>query len=127
MSLLYNKSKNVKELKPKDFKVSNLNESMKLAKNNSNVTIYYAHWCPHCHNPETIEFMEALGEKLPEKANIDVNAFNCDYNNDHRQIAEDVGINGFPTFRFTNSNGKESDYMGPKDMKAFIMFLVKNS
>lgn len=127
MSLLYNKSKNVNELKPKDFKVTSLNKNIELNNEKPNVTIYYAHWCPHCHNPETIEFMEALGESLPKKANINVNAFNCDYNSQHQDIAEDLNIMGFPTIRYTNAKGKVNEYMGPKEIKPFVTFLVKNS
>lgn len=127
MNLLYKNSKNVQELYPKDFKVSNLNSSPKLNKKMPHLTIYYAHWCPHCHSPEMIEFVEALGQSLPKKAGINVNAFNCEYNNSHQEIAQNMDISGFPTIRYTNSNGKMNDYMGPREVEPLILFLIKNS
>jgi len=121
MTLLYKKSK-VKEIGPKDFQSNSLREIL-VPKKTPSVVNYYAHWCPHCNNPETVAFWEALGEKLPKHAGIHVFAFNCDLNNEHRDVAENVGVHGFPTFRFYDKNGKSFEYNGSREIRPFLEFL----
>ena len=127
MSLLYHKSKNVKELNHNHFSLSNLNKQLKPNLNKPSLIIFYAHWCPHCHSPHMIELMEALGQVLPHKANIYVAAFNCDYNSKHRDIAQNIDINGFPTIRFYNKNNDMSEYNGPREIEPLLKFLLQNS
>jgi len=73
------------------------------------------------------ELMEALGETLPKKTNIAVAAFNCDLNDKHRDIAQNIQVNGFPTLRFYNKNGKMSEYYGQREIKPILQFLLQNS
>lgn len=127
MSLLYKKSSNVKELNHNHFSVSNINKKTHPNSPNPIIIKYYAHWCPHCHNPEMVEFLESLGEVLPKKTNITVAAFNCDFNDKTRDIAQNIGIQGFPTIRYYNKNGKESEYKGPREIKPFLQFLLNES
>ena len=127
MNLLYNKSRNVKELSPQHFSLSNLNKQLKPNLNKPTLIKFYAHWCPHCHSPHMTELMEALGEVLPSKANIIVAAFNCDFNDSHRDIAQNIDITGFPTLRYYNKEGKMSEYDGPREIRPLLEFLIKNS
>ena len=124
--LIYSKSPNVQEMLPKDFKVTNL-RNIEPKYNQPILIIFYAHWCPHCSNPTMVEFVESLASVLPKKSNVKVSAFNCDYNDKHRDIANNLGINSFPTIRYINKKRKSADYRGPTDIKDILKFLIKNS
>lgn len=125
--LIYENSKNVKELKPKDFKVSKLNSSTVPILKRPTLVKYYAHWCPHCTDPEMHDFIEALAETLPVKANIDVNAFSCENSPEHQEIAQNIGIQGYPTLIYYNKDGKSHEYRGPRDIKTILEFLLEHS
>ena len=120
--LIYKKSPNVQEMLPKDFKVTNL-RNIEPKYNQPILIIFYAHWCPHCSNPTMVEFVESLASVLPKKSNVKVSAFNCDYNDKHRDIANNLGINSFPTIRYINKNKKSADYRGRTDIKDILKFL----
>lgn len=124
--LIYEKSKNVQEMLPNDFKVTNL-RTIEPKYNKPILIIFYAHWCPHCSNPTMVEFVESLASVLPKKSNVKVSAFNCDYNDNHREIASKFKVNAFPTVRYINKNKKSADYRGPTDIKNILKFLIKNS
>lgn len=74
-----------------------------------------------------VEFVESLGHVLPKKSNVKVGAFNCDYNDKHRDIASNMGITGFPTIRYINKNRKSVDYHGQTNIKDILKFMIKNS
>ena len=124
--LIYNKSPNVQEMTPTDFKVTNL-QSIEPKYNQPILIVFYAHWCPHCTNSTMKEFIESLAGVLPKKSNVKVSAFNCDYDDKHRDIANKLKINGFPTVRYINKNKKSADYHGPTDIKDILKFLIANS
>ena len=125
--LIYKNSKFVKELSPKNFTTNDLNKQLIPLRGQPILVKYYAHWCPHCHNPEMKEFMEALGNVLPKKTGIKVAAFSCQHNKNHEDIAQNLDIMGFPTFKYYNKNGKVSEYNGPRDVKSLLEFMLKNS
>lgn len=127
MKLIYEKSPSVQEMHPNDFKIVNLRKNIEPKYNQPILIVFYAHWCPHCSNPTMVEFVESLASVLPKKSNIKVGAFNCDYNQKHRDISNNLEINGFPTIRFINKNRKSADYTGPIDIKKILQFLLKNS
>lgn len=127
INLIYDKSPNVQEMRPKDFKIFNLRKNIEPKYNQPIIIVFYAHWCPHCSNLTMVEFIESLASVLPKKSNVKVSAFNCDYNDKHRDIANNMGITGFPTIRYINKNRKHSDYHGPTSIKDILQFLVKNS
>jgi protein disulfide-isomerase A6 len=127
IKLIYDKSPNVQEMLPKDFKVVNLRKNIEPKYNQPNIIIYYAYWCPHCSNPRMVKFVESLAEVLPKKSNVKVSAFNCDYNEEHRDIANNIGITGFPTIRYYNKNQKSADYHGAINIKSMLDFLIKHS
>ena len=127
MNLIYKKSPNVHEMLPKDFKIVNLRKNIEPKYNQPILIVFYAHWCPHCSNPTMVEFVESLASVLPKKSNVKVSAFNCDYNDKHRDIANNLGINGFPTIRYINKNKKSADYHGGIDIKNILKFLIEKS
>jgi len=123
-NMLYRESKYVKELVPGDFYVKNLNDRMMPLKGKPTIIVYYAHWCPHCHSNEMIGLWEALAESLSKKTDIQTAAFNADLNNSNREIAESIGINGFPTIQFSKSQLKSPvEYNGARDPKSILLFL----
>ena len=125
--LIYEKSPYVQEMQPKDFKITNLKKNIEPKYNQPILIVFYAHWCPHCSNPTMMNFVESLGSVLPKKSNVKVGAFNCDYNDKHRDISNNLGIKGFPTIRYINKNRKSADYLGPTDIRTILNFLIKNS
>ena len=119
--LIYGESKYVKELKPSDFKVIDLKRKLVPLDGKPTITVYYAHWCPHCHSPEMTQLWEALAEALHKKTSIQTAAFNADYNLKHNEIAEANGIQGFPTIQFSDSRANSPvEYIGPRDPKSKI-------
>jgi thioredoxin-like negative regulator of GroEL len=127
INLIYDKSPNVQEMRPKDFKVVNLRKNIEPKYNQPILIVFYAHWCPHCSNPTMVEFVESLAGVLPKKSNVKVGAFNCDYNDEHRAVASNLEVNAFPTIRYINKNRKSTDYRGPTSIKNILQFLVKSS
>ncbi len=126
-NLIYHKSPFVQEMLPKDFKMVNLRKNIEPKYNQPILIVFYAHWCPHCSNPTMVEFVESLASVLPKKSNVKVGAFNCDYNDNHRDIANNLGVNAFPTIRYINKHRKSSDYRGPTNIRDILKFLIKNS
>ena len=122
--LIYGESKYVKELKPSDFKVIDLKRKLVPLDGKPTITVYYAHWCPHCHSPEMTQFWESLAEALHKKTGIQTAAFNADYNSKSNEIAEANGINGFPTIQYSdNRENSPIEYIGARDPKSILSFL----
>ena len=122
--LIYGDSKYVKELKPSDFKVIDLKRKLVPLDGKPTITVYYAHWCPHCHSQEMTQLWEALAEALHKKTNIQTAAFNADYNSKHNEIAEANEIQGFPTIQFSDNRANSPiEYIGPRDPKSILSFL----
>ena len=122
--LIYGESKYVKELKPSDFKVIDLKRKLVPLDGKPTITVYYAHWCPHCHSQEMTQLWESLAEALHKKTSIQTAAFNADYNLKHNEIAEANGIQGFPTIQFSDSRANSPvEYMGPREPKSILSFL----
>lgn len=123
----YQSSKNVNELNLKDFKINSLKTQVIPNDGESSLVIFYAHWCPHCTNKNTIKFVEALGSVLPKKTGIKVCAFNAEASDKHRGIAYNVNVRGFPTFSFYNKKNGWNNYRGPMEVKPLIEFLLSKS
>jgi thiol-disulfide isomerase/thioredoxin len=122
---MYKNSNSVKELNKSNFIKKNNNYIP--ASGNPTLIKFYAHWCPHCSNPKMHEFVETLGKNLPKKASIDVAAFNCEADENSQELSQEMGIMGYPTFRYYNKNGKMSEYQGGMDIESMLRFLLKNS
>ncbi|XP_043460949.1 protein disulfide-isomerase A6 homolog [Leptopilina heterotoma] len=90
----------VVELNPTNFK------SQVLGSNGIYVVEFYAPWCGHCQQlePEYKKAATALKDILK------VGAVNAD---DHKSLAEQYGIRGFPTIKIFVA-GKPEDYNGPR-------------
>lgn len=125
--LIYEKSPYVQEMQPNDFKITNLQKNIEPKYDQPILIVFYAHWCPHCSNPTMMNFIESLGSVLPKKSNVKVGAFNCDYNDQHRDIANNLGITGFPTIRYINKNRESADYRGPTNIEKILKFMIESS
>ena len=119
------KNSNVKELTPSDFILKNLNGNVK-CKNTPSLIIFYADWCPHCKNPQLINNMNFLGKVLPKRG-INVNAYNCAFDEEHEEMAQQLNIKGFPTIIYFNQKGKRNEYNGPRDIKNILDFMIQKS
>jgi len=123
----YQNSKYVKELNSKDFKINSLDQNLIPLDGEPVLVVFYAHWCPHCTNPTTLEFVETLGKNLPEKTKIKVAALSCEAVDYHRGIAYNVGVSGYPTFMYFNKKQKWNKYQGPMQMRPLLEFMLEKS
>ena len=81
------------------------------------MVFFYAPWCGHCQNSKPA--FQQLMAKHPGKAAM----INCD---EHKEIAQQMGIQGFPTIRYYPNgpkNGNHREYQGDRsadDMERFM-------
>ena len=81
------------------------------------MVFFYAPWCGHCQNAKPA--FQQLMAKHPGKAAM----INCD---EHKEIAQQLGIQGFPTIRYYPNgpkNGNHREYQGDRsadDMERFM-------
>lgn len=123
---LYAKSP-VKELNSNHFILKNLRGNVQLKDKKPTLIIFYANWCPHCHNPYLVEMMKTLGKNLPKKSNINVSAFDCAKNEENEDLAQQIGVNGFPTLMFFNKKGQRKEIQGPRTMENILKEMIKYS
>jgi protein disulfide-isomerase A6 len=84
---------------------------------------FYAPWCGHCQQlkPAWEQAAKAL------KGIVNVAAVDCD---EHKSVAGEHGIRGFPTIKFFYvSNGaiKSSDYNGGRSAKEIVAFAMEKA
>lgn len=113
----------VKSLKPSDFDFNIYNKTAKV-KLPSGYIVFYAPWCGHCANPDFIEMWTKMS-KVYAKHGLMAASYNC-YRNGNEEFANQLGIRGYPTIKFVNSDGKLEDYEGSRDMISLGEYLVKN-
>lgn len=97
---LYEDNPLINELSPADF-----NDSNQLTANNgqSGLIMFYADWCPHCNNPDTIRYWNETAKRMKSN-NIWIGAMNCG-DNENNKIATSLKINGFPTIALIDREG----------------------
>ena len=109
---LFEKSKNIVELKPEHF-ARNGKGKVTLSgdfEDKNGIVTFYAHWCGHCVNFVKIYERFADLVKGVDKGNrVIIGAFDCaNESQDHKQIANGIGIEGYPTIKFIK-HGEISD------------------
>ncbi|MPC17634.1 Protein disulfide-isomerase A6 [Portunus trituberculatus] len=105
-SALYSSSSEVVDLTPANFQRDVVNSDEVW------VVEFYAPWCGHCQRlvPEYQKAAQAL------KGVVKVGGVNAD---DHKSLAQQFGINGFPTIKiFGLDKKKPQDYNGQRTAKA---------
>eukprot|EP00882_Tetradesmus_deserticola_P001203 GHRQ01001301.1.p1 GENE.GHRQ01001301.1~~GHRQ01001301.1.p1 ORF type:complete len:457 (+),score=199.58 GHRQ01001301.1:162-1532(+) len=81
---------------------------------------FYAPWCGHCQQLKPV--WEQAAQAL--KGIVNVAAVDCD---EHKSVAGDHGIRGFPTIKFfyvLNGAIKSSDYSGGRSAKELVAFAM---
>ena len=86
-----------------------------------NCTMYYAPWCGHCKTakPEWEKLEGELNGKTINGISVNISKIDCDQN---PKVAEEQGIQGFPTFKF-EMNGKYLDYNGGRTYSEFKQYI----
>lgn len=111
-SALYSSSSGVVDLTPTNFQRDVVNSDEVW------VVEFYAPWCGHCQRlvPEYQKAAQAL------KGVVKVGGVNAD---DHKSLAQQFGINGFPTIKiFGLDKKKPQDYNGQRTAKAIVDFAL---
>lgn len=116
-SAFYSKSSGITDLNKDNFR-------QLVKKGNRNLpwfVEFYAPWCGHCKNlkPEYIK----LASKLKGIANI--GAVDCD-NKNNQPLAQQYGIQGFPTLKLITPSGKIVDYNGARTAGAMASFVIQH-
>ncbi|DBA00750.1 TPA: hypothetical protein N0F65_001221 [Lagenidium giganteum] len=105
---MYSSNDRVEVLDPKSFRE-------KVQKGNGVWLVeFYAPWCGHCKNlaPEWKKAAKALDGV------VNVAAIDCDQ---HKSIASQFGVQGFPTIKiFGDDKSKPTDYQGERSAKAIV-------
>jgi thiol-disulfide isomerase/thioredoxin len=124
MDDLYNKARNVYELTPDDFNIKSLKGRVQMKKflGSDGFIVFYAPWCPHCHNPEFVSTIKKLGDDMKDM-NIRMTAYNCTKigNEDFSRF---IGIEGFPSIYYFNHNGHLKEYVGMRNREALLGKLI---
>jgi len=81
--------------------------------NGSWLIMYYAPWCPHCKT--AMDPLNKAAENLKGKVNM--GKVDCTV---HQSLCS--GVEGYPTLRFYDNDGKMTPYNGNRDMAGFINF-----
>jgi thiol-disulfide isomerase/thioredoxin len=86
---------------------------------------FYAPWCPHC--TDMVDTLSYLSDQLKDYG-FKVSAVNCDdTSKQNDQLAQKIGVEGFPSLYFINSKGELKDYTGGRDLKSLLTEVVKMS
>lgn len=82
-------------------------------------TLFYAEWCPHCQSVKPkfaqLEGRRTIGGRAVEFRMIDVDK--------HPDIAQEYGVQGYPTFVYEPTEGQRIKYEGPRDVPSILEFV----
>ena len=111
------------ELKNKDFVYSpnGIYVKHKMLNDKQGLLFFKAEWCGYCQRakPELQQVSDALGEAFP------ICIIDCDKN---KKVTRELRIEGFPTFKFVNRQGKiTTDYNGSRDSRAILEAICKKA
>lgn len=117
----YSNSKHVQELNSGDFN----GEILKM-NGAPGLIMWYADWCPHCSNKDTINLWNDIGDFCYPDVNVAaINCNNSFYGNN--EVARRIGISGYPTITYVNADGSIDDkfYEGNRDKDSIIGFICE--
>ena len=91
------------------------------ANSGSSFIMYYADWCPHCQKikPEFKQFM-GNGSVNVNGSNVRVDMVQPEK---EPEKAKGVDVKGYPTFLYSDANGRVVEYGGPRTSDGFMEFL----
>jgi len=83
--------------------------------------MYYADWCPHCQKIKP-EFKEFMGNGT---VNVGGKSVHVDMVQPEKEPekAKGVDVKGYPTFLYSDANGRVVEYSGPRTSNGFMEFL----
>ncbi len=105
-------------LKPDDFKKSDKGFKVKGYKGKRGIVVFYAPWCGHCKS--MVGDFKELATKVQKQSKAYCGGFNCV---EHKSLADEMGIKGFPTIKTVDEKGNMSDYQGgrtPDEMMSVL-------
>ena len=81
------------------------------------VNFFYVNWCGYCKEakPHFTEFMEQNNSKIVNGKKIKIKMIDCEANAENRQLAKNMGINGYPTITAKFGNRLEK-YEGERTL-----------
>jgi thiol-disulfide isomerase/thioredoxin len=90
-------------------------------KNQGEIVLYYASWCPHCKNfmPEWDKFENYAKDKFQS---LKVNKMQCE--NGNEAICKEKGVQGYPTIIFYDQTGKANMYDGDRTMEGLLGYIT---
>lgn len=91
------------------------------ANSGSSFIMYYADWCPHCQKIKP-EFKEFMGNGT---VNVGGKSVHVDMVQPEKEPekAKGVDVKGYPTFLYSDANGRVVEYSGPRTSNGFMEFL----
>ena len=93
------------------------------ANSGSSFIMYYADWCPHCQKIKP-DFKQFMGD-----GNLTVNGKTVRVDmvqpEKEPEKVEGVDVKGYPTFLYSDANGRVVEYSGPRTSDGFMEFLKK--
>lgn len=84
--------------------------------------MFYVDWCGHCKNAKP-QFEPMIGTAKINNRPVKIEMVNAD---EQPQLAKQFGVEGFPTFILTKSNGENIKYNSERLTPAFKAFLDQN-
>ena len=125
---LYNNNSLIKELTPRDF-VKDTQGNIRIVgtKGKMGFVVFYADWCGHCKSMVAdYNQLAKLLQKCINSGTIFLNVFNCNNPGLYKEIAEQCGVEGYPTIKFVNMEGDLIPYDGPRSVNDFLNFFTQN-
>jgi protein disulfide-isomerase A6 len=83
--------------------------------------LYYADWCPHCKTvvPE-FKTLAPNGKVVVAGQEVKVSAYEVSKEPEKHKAAK---VSGYPTIKFSNTDGTTTEYKGARTAAAFLAFL----
>ncbi|GET85967.1 protein disulfide isomerase [Leishmania tarentolae] len=85
--------------------------------------MFYAPWCGHCNKMKST--WQDLSDKYPITGDVIIARIDA---SEHRDIAKEFDVHGFPTLKFFAKNNKsgKAQYEGPRELSAFMAYVSAN-
>ena len=83
------------------------------------LVVIYAEWCGYC------QMLAPEWKKFAKESKYMVKAINAD-NGSNKKIVNKIGVQGFPTIKYVNSEGKIGEtFSGERNIEEFEKYLAK--
>jgi protein disulfide-isomerase A6 len=87
--------------------------------------VFYADWCGHCKNMVSeYNKLAKLLEKCIKSGAVFTNVFNCNNPGLYKEVAQQYGVQGYPTIKFINFEGEMIPYDGGREVNDFLNFFT---